>query len=110
MSRVTKFAGSIADSVGDGNKVGFIEWLVPILTLVANLPCLQPKTAADVHQMMITKPRQATTQLTHQIMGQADNDKRRKQARKAAAETVAKAAAMSSAEFARVYEEAKGTL
>jgi len=105
--RVTKFAGSIAASVGDGDKVGFIEWLVPIFTLITNLPCLQPKTAAEVHRDLVDKPKRAVTQLTHQIMGQADNDKRRKQARKAAAETVAKAAAMSSAEFSRAYNEAR---
>lgn len=108
MSKIQKFAGSIADSVGDANKVGFIEWLIPIFTIITNLPCLKPKTSAEVHQMMKDKPRLATTQLTHQIMGQADNDKRRKQARKAAAESVAKAAAMSTSEFVKVYDEAKG--
>lgn len=108
MSKVSKFAGSIADSVGDGNKVGFIEWIVPIFTIISNLPCLQPKTAAEVHQMMIDRPKQAVTQLTHQIMAQSDNDKRRKQARKAAAESVAKAAAMPRSEFVAAYEEAKG--
>ena len=107
LSRVTKFAGAVATAVGDSDKVGFIEWLVPIITLITNLPCLQPKTAAEVHQDLIDKPKRAVTQLTHQIMGQADNDKRRKQARQAAAETVAKAAAMSRAAFVAAFNEAR---
>tara|TARA_R110000868_G_scaffold252541_1_gene509243 strand:+ start:1221 stop:1550 length:330 start_codon:yes stop_codon:yes gene_type:complete len=106
-SKVQKFAGSIADSVGDANKVGFIEWLVPIITIISNLPCLKPKTSAEVHQLMIDRPKQAATQLTHQIMAQSDNDKRRKQARKVAAESVAKAASMSRSEFVKAYDEAR---
>ena len=106
-SRVEKFVGAIASSVGDSDKVGFIEWLAPILAIITSLPCLKPKTAAEVHQDLIDKPKRAVTQLTHQIMGQADNDKRRKQARLAAQETVAKAATMPRAEFVKAFNEAR---
>jgi len=107
LSRVTKFAGAVATAVGESDKAGFIEWLIPIITLITNLPCLKPKTAAEVHQDLIAKPKQAVTQLTHQIMAQTDNDKRRKQARQSASATVAKAAAMSRAAFVAAFNEAR---
>lgn len=105
--RVKSFAGSVADSVGDQNRVGFIEWLVPIITIITNLPCLKPKSPAEVHQWITDKPKQAVTQMTHQIMAHSDNDMRRKQAKKAAAESLAKAAAMSQSEFVKAYDEAR---